>query len=570
MRNLSVAVLTALSQFPAGATALPEEYAVTDITGWSAEQLAALPYFDRYVPAGTSGDYSPVARSGFGVTAGNRDFTNAGWVQGSGAYLRDGEVTSISAWLRPGYWWSYSWSRTWWDGDDYHFENGFMTHSPVRDINALGQIVGYATVPGSGDSSIGYRDHAYLHDASNGEHTDLTPAADRADPRAINDLGEIVGTWRDGDGAHAFRRVPAGGFTDFVLAEASTSHSITPTALNNRGHAAGSAIVYTVPDRDRRPFFSESGSATERLPFPSQNSPDTADINDINEHGILIGVAYKAASPYETSGVRWAKDGGIWQADDLNELLADHEPAMIIDRTIAINDAGHIIATAHPDGTEVPNTRTVLLSPDVPAAPCVTTLRPEVGATSAILRAKINAAAASTSFQFQFGDAGSVGGGSADGTAPMMAEHSITGLLPHTTYSFDARATNSAGTTVGLPQNFTTLWDWSSWSAARGMGGPSDDSNHNGLPDLVDFATGEAGAPTADVAEGVLKLTYRRSLEAAGVELKVELSDDLLSWGDATPSATDRTPDGDLGEFITVSIEAGLARRFTRLTATLP
>ena len=115
-----------------------------------------------------------------------------------------------------------------------------------------------------------------------------------------------------------------------------------------------------------------------------------------------------------------------------------------------------------------------------------------------------------------------------------------------------------------------TRTTWSSWSAARGMGGPSDDSNHNGLPDLVDFATGEAGAPTADVAEGVLKLTYRRSLEAAGVELKVELSDDLLSWGDATPSATDRTPDGDLGEFITVSIEAGLARRFTRLTATLP
>ena len=53
MRILSVAVLAALSPFPAGAAALPEEYAVTDITGWPAEQLAALPYFDRYVPAGT-------------------------------------------------------------------------------------------------------------------------------------------------------------------------------------------------------------------------------------------------------------------------------------------------------------------------------------------------------------------------------------------------------------------------------------------------------------------------------------------------------------------------------------
>jgi hypothetical protein len=150
-----------------------------------------------------------------------------------------------------------------------------------------------------------------------------------------------------------------------------------------------------------------------------------------------------------------------------------------------------------------------------------------------------------------------------------MAAQTLSGLLPNTTYSFRATATNPAGTTIGLVQTFTTQWDWPSWSAARGMPDPSGDADHNGQPDLIDFATG-ASAPAAVVAGGEIKFRYRRSLQAGGVELNVEVSDDLLTWGDATISSMTRAPDGVGGEFITVCVDAGAARRFTRLTARLP
>ena len=549
---------------------LPEEYEVTDISAWSAAQLVSVPYFDRFVPVGASGDYSPIAQSGFGATAGNRDFNNGSWVQGSGAFLKNGVVTSIPAWLREGVWYSYAWSRTWWDGDDVHFQSGFKTHSPVRDINALGQIVGYATVPGSGGSSLDYRDHAYLRDTVTGEHIDLTPLANRADPLMINDLGEIIGTWGNDDGTHAFRRAPDGMFSDFVLAEANTSHSMTPTVLNNRGQVAGTAVVYTVPDRDRRLFYSESGTTTVRLPFPSQNSPDTGDVYDINEHGVMVGVAYRYAKTDEKNGVRWAKVGNNWEAEDFNELLADHEPEVIIDSAIAINDAGYVIVKGHLDGTDIQNTRTILLSPDVPAKPAVTTLRSIVGSTTATLRAKINAADDAASYHFVHGLPGANGSGSASGTAPVMAELELTGLLPNTTYSYHATATNGEGATVGGVQTFTTLWDWPSWSATQGMMDPNGDANGNSLPDLVDFATGRGSAPAVELDQGLLKLTYRRSHTAVDVILKVQVSDDMFTWVDAVAEETILTPDGADGEIVTFCIDASMSRRFTRLIAIMP
>ena len=41
------------------AAALPEEYAVTNITGWSAEQLSTPPSFDRYTLAGAQSLSTP-------------------------------------------------------------------------------------------------------------------------------------------------------------------------------------------------------------------------------------------------------------------------------------------------------------------------------------------------------------------------------------------------------------------------------------------------------------------------------------------------------------------------------
>lgn len=522
-------------------SAVPSEYAVTDITAWSDAQLAGLPHFDRYVPlspTGASSDFIPLAHNGVGLTAGNRDYNNGGWVQGSGAYVKDGVQTSVSAWLLQGYWWSYSWSYTWWDGTDYHFQNGFVTHSPVQDVNIVGTVVGYATIPGSGTgagSSGAYSDHIWMRDTETGEHFDLTPTATRAQARSINDHGQIVGNWSNLDGSHPFIRHPDGTFEDFILATV-TSHSLTPTAINNHRLVAGNAIVYTTPIRDQRPWVCASGTSVTQLPFPDQNSPDVGTIADLNDGAILVGEAHKAAAPTETSAVRWSNPGGSWQADDLNELLADNLD-FILDRAIAVNDAGHILCTGHVDGADTPNTHRLLLIPDVFPAPAVTTLGAvAVTSTGATFRAKLNACNLPTAATLVHGATTSYGTTNAlsplSGTIPVLAEQAIGGLSPHTTYHFRATANNASGSTEGTDATFTTAWDWPSWAANAGCSGPTDDSNHNSIPDLIDYATGSRPAPVVTVDGDTMRFGFNRSLIADGVTIIPQFSDDLITWHD--------------------------------------
>lgn len=566
---------------------VPAEYALTDISGWSDIQLAGLPFFERFVPLSppeASADFRPVAHNGLGVVAGNRDFSNT-WVQGSGASIRDGVQTDIPAWLWPGNIFSYAWSYTWWDGTDYHFQNGFVTHSPVMDLNAVGLIVGYATIPGSGSgagSSLAYSDHGYIVDAGNGSRIDFTPEAERAQPRAINDYGEVTGTWSNDLGYHAFRRSEDGMEVDFLV----PSGVASPSTINNHGHIAGMATVYSLP-RVHYPFFSGSGTGMIPLPYPPQNSPDTGSVADINDHDVIVGEAHKSDAILETSAVRWTQSGGTWNADDLNELLVGNFD-FILDRCLAVNDAGHIIASGHLDGgpDSTYNTHLFLLTPAVLQPPAVTTLPARsIKSTSAVLRAKINAAGLPADYHLEYGESVAYGQmtpvGSAGGTWPVLAELEVTGLAPHSTYFFRAAGTNAEGSTTGRNLSFTTAWDWASWAAEfLGATAPEGDANYNGHADLLDYAT--AGDPSLFVVKSgdTITCTFQHNSAADGVEIVLQLSNDLSTWHDgprysllqsvnATAHAVEvsRTPLSAETERITVSAVSAASPSFFRLTA---
>ena len=572
------------------AAGIPSEYILTDITGWSTSQLASLPHFDRYVPvapAGTTGDFVPVAHNGQGLTAGNRTFSTT-WVQGSGAYVKGASQTDISAWLWAGYSYSYSWSWTYYDGQDYHFQNGFVTHSPVQDMNSVGQAVGYATRPGSGSgagSSLGYTDHAWILDTETGLKTDITPDATRAQANSINDHGDVAGYWSNSNGYHAFRRTADGTFTDFVV----TNGTVVPSVINNHGHVAGMVTIYSVP-RLYYPFFSESGSTMIALPLPSQNSPDTSSIADLNEHDVMVGEAHKSDAPQETSATRWTRTGGTWQTEDLNELLQDNLD-FILDRCVAVNDAGYILATGHLDGgpDNTYNTHRLLLTPDVFAPPSACSLPArDIGSTSVLVRAVVDAAGLSSGWRFDYGTATvsetSTAWVSATGTVPNVEEQTLTGLQPHTTYRIRVTATNIEGVAYGSNVTFTTLWDWPSWSMAHlGTTDPDGDHNTNGAPDLLDYATdSQPDLLPAWNEEHGSHMVFHHALEVDGVTLAIDVSSNLLSWveGPLLQSTSvdpsnevaiilDQTPESETREQIRITPAGTNQTDFLRLRAVL-
>jgi Stage II sporulation protein len=86
-----------------------------------------------------------------------------------------------------------------------------------------------------------------------------------------------------------------------------------------------------------------------------------------------------------------------------------------------------------------------------------------VGANGAELEAFVNAEGLATNVYFEYGVDG-LGGYNTTASSPITAitfpitvEQVVTGLACGTTYTYYAVATNSAGTTYGIPQTFTTL-----------------------------------------------------------------------------------------------------------------
>jgi hypothetical protein len=97
-------------------------------------------------------------------------------------------------------------------------------------------------------------------------------------------------------------------------------------------------------------------------------------------------------------------------------------------------------------------------------APAVTTnAATSVASSGATLNGSVNPEGAATTYQFDYGTTTSYGssvpspaGSAGSGTTAVNENASLTGLSPSTTYHYRIEATNSAGTTYGADQQFTT------------------------------------------------------------------------------------------------------------------
>ncbi|RME93083.1 MAG: hypothetical protein D6766_08845 [Verrucomicrobia bacterium] len=554
------------------ADAAPGFYSATDLTGWSAGQWADLPYFHRFVPvsppeAGPS--FVPRVHNITGMVAGN-----------------DGE-TGVVVWqngvIRIEPWGSHHWGYWSCDSHDCHYYFGRVTRSMVADLNTLGLVLGQATLNGSSESSTDAREHIYLFDPQTGLKTDLTPEALHASAVALNDAGQVLGTWNQTNAYHAFLRNPDGSSHDLVVSGA----SVIPTVLNDLGWTGGRHITYRVDARIIVPWVATNGTDIIDLPLPTQGSPEAAQPSDLNNHGILVGYGWHVKEPWETTPIRWHWSGTRWVAEDLNELSDAGD--LILDSAVAVNDAGHILAKGHLDGTDNLNSRIILLTPDRWPPPTATVLPPDPAAAETGLRAIVNPCGSETRVTWLLGADPNQLDPQPDpvtlpaGFSPVETTLPVAGLHAHTTYWAAVRCSNDQGATTSLPRAFTTPYDYVTWAAehfgpdaaTNPLAAPEADPDGDRLSNLAEYTLGRDPQRKQDppwsweTAAGQLRLTIQRPLKRAGAALEVEAADSLAGPWSRDPDAVEthwvaRDEESETIRYVT-TLAAGHRARFLRL-----
>lgn len=334
------------------------EYIVEDITAWTPAQLATLPAFHRWMPglpSGASASFEFAARRD-GIVVGAVDSTY-------------GSVASVVAAGSQMLVWPlglYSWSNLYWDGEDWHFQNGRVEISRALDV-ASGVVVGTSTIAGNGDTWNGFTTHAVTFTATDPTLHDITPGVDRAEATGINPSGEICGWMQTPAGQRMFRRA-----ADGVMTEIGTlgGWSNRAAGINAGGRIAGVATV-SLSYTGFRAVVSESGASLLDLGLPPTGPATDAAAYDLNDGNLVVGASWDKDQSYEHFATAWQRGpDGSWAAFDLNEVLADNPADALLENAVAVDNDGRIIATGRPDGSDAFGSRRYLLTPtDLAACP---------------------------------------------------------------------------------------------------------------------------------------------------------------------------------------------------------
>jgi hypothetical protein len=311
------------------ASAQIPHYNVTDITNWTAAQLATLPFFKHYRPTGlplpnAPVDFHFVSHTATGLIAGNTWNVFVGPDQ-RGVLLTPTNVDIID---------SYG-DFHWWRTSPPSSATYRITYA--YDINWSGTVVGTANLPGtSATSSAGPDQNAITYDHVHGKNN-ILPSARYGWATCINNRGEIGGHAYGGPGPiqTGFRRSPSGDFTQ--LNSVPPGYGPTPQWIN----AQGVIIGMSVPGG----WASPSGSTV--VPLGKLFGMPLATVKDLNDAGWIVGTSeqWDHSEQYATL---WEPAGGTWIAHDLTDLI--NTPGILLDGVVGINNSGHLIAYGHGDG----------------------------------------------------------------------------------------------------------------------------------------------------------------------------------------------------------------------------
>lgn len=486
----------------AASEAAPPRYNTTDITSWTLAQKANLPFFKHYVPVppatppagGTTFYYFP-ARTALGLHAFNT--TTLGTVNTLAALLGPSGSTPVPPFG----------TFAWWHCCPPRSANIEVVE--LFDVNHSGAAVGRASMPGSGVTSGQTPDyHAFVF--SNGAKTDLTPDSPLGVATCINNRGEIAG-YANGTGSplnSGFRRSADGSITalDFVP----PGYLAQPRWINARGDIIGTSVPGS--------FASPAGSSAV-FKLPTLFGMPLATASDINDAGWIVGTS-ESWDHTERYATLWEPNpDGTWTPRDLTDLI--NTPDILLDRAVAINNAGQIIVAGHPDGGDVPVGATFLITPTSGTS---TSCIPDLGIHpsdalacigTAVLQVLAVGGSLPMTYQWQFEDPESgdwvgladgplTSGDSAWGTVSgaHLAQCSFTPASGASSLRFRCQVSNSCGVTESNPASITpcaadfncsgdiTVQDLFDFLAAYFSSAPASDFNASGsitVQDIFDY-----------------------------------------------------------------------------------
>jgi probable HAF family extracellular repeat protein len=196
----------------------------------------------------------------------------------------------------------------------------------ARDINNLGQIVGYS-VDTSGNS------RAVIWQNPTAAATDL-PLLSQTNPYSeayrINDAGQIVGKARtDSNQSHAAYWDGQGGVTD--IGTLGGVHSFA-NDINEAGVVVGSAAATNNGTRAFR--WTPAGGIVDDGNLNSASAGAHAGWNGINNTGLMVGTAYQIFSPYKAS---------MGRPGDRSPTVISPAGQFSTGMAMAVNDAGVIV-----------------------------------------------------------------------------------------------------------------------------------------------------------------------------------------------------------------------------------
>ena len=331
--------------------AAAEVYYVSDITGWTAAQMAELPFAEGQPiasnPAWASSFY-PLSMSSNGNVCGY-DMPIFGNAHLGKSYFGD-------SWQTHSMFGVHSWSYWAYDGHDWHYYAGVHSFSDALDINDHGTVVGKSTISGT-ENGPGYnvKSHGYIAIPDSGAMVDLTPESDRGEGSLINNRGQIVvSDWRSGLGSVLSRIEVNGSVTPLVPYQFGS-----PVMMDEEGTVVGGVFNGFTGRTELR----VTADGTNFQVLPALPGKDDVRFETMNNRGQAGGNSYQF-NTIEYFPTFWQRNAaGTWQTFNLNSLV---DTNLTIDTIVSIYDDGRILATGHPDGTDALSSRRLLLEPISP------------------------------------------------------------------------------------------------------------------------------------------------------------------------------------------------------------